>query len=343
MKNYTNPNNLPVGKLPADLLAQLLSKYSIQDPRILLGPGIGLDCAVLDLDTTLLVLKSDPITFTTDELGWYAVQINTNDIATSGALPRWFLSTLLLPEGLTTTDLIKNIYEGVNSACQMVGASVIGGHTEITYGIDRPILVGTMIGEVERQKLVTPRGACPGDQLLLTKGIPIEATAILARDFTDKLEHNLSPKEIDRARQFLYDPGISVLKDAQIAIQTGHVTAMHDPTEGGLASALWELASASNCSITINPQDVFIHELSNRICQTLGLDPMACIASGALLLTAPLQDATKIQSALKSEGIQCVKIGKIESGRPGVWSSTPAGVNKIPWPNQDEIAKLFTD
>jgi hydrogenase expression/formation protein HypE len=343
MKNYVNPNHLPVGKLPPDLLDQLISKVHIQDPRILLGPGIGLDCAVLDLDTTLLVLKSDPITFATDELGWYAVQINTNDIATTGALPRWFLSTLLLPEGTTSTDLITGIFEGVNSACQMVGASVIGGHTEITYGIDRPILVGTMIGEVERQHLVTPQGACPGDLLLLTKGIPIEATAILARDFTDKLKNYLNPNEIDQARQFLYDPGISVLKDAQIAIQTGHVTAMHDPTEGGLASALWELASASNCSITIDPQTVLIQELSNRICQIMELDPMACIASGALLLTAPVQDATKIQSALKSEGIQCVKIGTIESGPPGVWSSTSAGIKKIPWPNRDEITKLFTN
>ena len=160
--------NLPVGKLPAGLLANLLAQSPVQDPRVVLRPGIGLDCALVDVGDTLLALKSDPITFATDEIGWYAVQVNANDIATTGAAPRWFLATLLLPEGGATAGLAKAINQQLHSACQEIGVTIVGGHTEITYNLDRPILVGTMIGEVRREDLVTPKGALPGDLLLLT-------------------------------------------------------------------------------------------------------------------------------------------------------------------------------
>ena len=171
---------LPLGKLPPTLLAQLLAQAPIFDDRVLLKPGIGLDCAVIELGDTLLVFKSDPITFATDEIGWYLVQVNSNDIATMGATPRWLLVTMLLPEGKTTADLANKINQQLVAACQEKGISLIGGHTEVTYGLDRPILVGTLIGEVTRERLVTPQGINVGDHILLTKGIPIEATAILS-------------------------------------------------------------------------------------------------------------------------------------------------------------------
>jgi len=152
---------LPVGKLPMKMLARLLNQTEIKDERVLVGPGIGMDCAVLDLGEKLLVLKSDPITFATDEIGWYAVQINANDLATTGATPRWMMVTVLLPEGKTDEALIQEINDQLQQACAKLGISVIGGHTEVTYGIDRPILSSTLIGEVEREKLITPRGAAP--------------------------------------------------------------------------------------------------------------------------------------------------------------------------------------
>ena len=335
------PSTLPVGKLPQDLLNQLLSHTTIKDPQVLLGPGIGLDCAVLDLGTTLLVLKSDPITFATNEIGWYSVQVNANDIATTGARPRWFMPTLLLPEGRSTPEMVAQIHSELTEACQQIGVSIIGGHTEITFGLDRPILVGTMIGEVDPQNLVTPRGASPGDRILLTKGVPIEATAILAREFTEQLRTHLSPEEIEQASAFLYNPGISILKDAKIALKAGKVTAMHDPTEGGLSSAMWELAHASNCSLTMDPQAVLIPPLSKRICQVLNLDPLAAIASGALLLTAPAQHARDIRRALESEGISCQEIGVVEAGLPNVFQITDSGRQNLPLPARDEIARLF--
>ncbi|MFL7867320.1 MAG: AIR synthase family protein, partial [Anaerolineales bacterium] len=246
-------NMLPLGKLPPELLAKLLKEAPNFDQRLMVGPGIGLDCAVVALDETCLVFKSDPITFATDEIGWYAVQVNANDIATTGAKARWFLVTVLLPEDKVTSEDTEKISRQIYEACASLEISVIGGHTEITYGLERPIIAGTMIGEVPRQDLITPKGASPGDQILLTKGIPIEGTAILAREFVQQLEEQYTRKEIQQARAYLYDPGISVVRDAHLAIQAGKVSAMHDPTEGGLSGALWELAEACGHRLVIDP------------------------------------------------------------------------------------------
>jgi hydrogenase expression/formation protein HypE len=333
--------HLPVGKLPPDLLARFLSKAPILDPRVIQGPGVGLDCAILDMGDTLLALKSDPITFATDEIGWYGVQVNANDIATSGARPRWFLATLLLPEKAATAQLADQISDQIFRSCQDMGVSVIGGHTEITYGIDRPIFVGTMIGEVARDRLVTSRGARPGDRILLTKGVPIEATAILAREFPDRLRQFLTPEELHQAQDFLYDPGISVLQDALLAVDAGRVSAMHDPTEGGLATALWELAEASQCALAVDTSAIPVPDLSGRICQTFDLDPLAAIASGALLLTVAGEDASRICQALDGEGILCTEIGSVKPGPLAVWQSTPEGRRPLPRPERDAIAKVF--
>ncbi|HLB45482.1 MAG TPA: AIR synthase related protein, partial [Anaerolineales bacterium] len=177
-------STLPLGKIPSELLARLLARGegATAHPRVIVGPGIGLDCAVLDFGDRYLVAKSDPITFAADEIGWYAVQVNANDIACSGAQPQFFLATLLLPETTGNADLAGRIFMQITAACRALGATLVGGHTEITFGIDRPIVVGTMLGEVEKDKLVTAAGAQVGDAVLLTKGYPIEAVSIIARE-----------------------------------------------------------------------------------------------------------------------------------------------------------------
>jgi len=334
----------PVGKLPPDLLGRLLARAPVLDERVVLGPGIGLDCAVLDLGERMLVFKSDPITFAAEDIGWYAVQVNANDIATTGATPRWFLVTVLLPEGRTSESLLNTITGQVFSACRELGISVIGGHTEITHGLERPILAGTLVGEVERSSLITPRGASPGDKILLTKGVPVEATAILAREFPERLRPDLSEAEISEAAGFLYQPGISIVKDARIAQKAGRVTAMHDPTEGGLALALWELAEACGHALMIQPEKVFVPRLAAKICRVLGLDPLATIASGALLLTCAAGDAQAICQALQAEGILGSVIGQVEAGPAAVWQAGLAGQAGrlvFPRPERDEIGKVY--
>jgi len=360
---------LPIGKLPADILAKILERTPVDDPRVLLGPGIGLDCAVIEAGDNLLVLKSDPITFATDAIGWYAVQIAANDVATTGAIPRWLLVTYLLPEKKTTPELIESIQSQLSAACQEIGVSIVGGHTEITFGLERPILVATMIGEVDRDQLITPRGARPGDKLLLTKGVPIEATAILAREFEDRLVDRrnkgkkditktaressealgkefffLREEELEEARNFIYRPGINVQREAQIAVRAGRVHAMHDPTEGGIYTALWELAQASGLSLHVDLTSISIPSLSARICKILEVDPYSAIASGALLLAVPESEVSGISKAIQEAGILCVEIGEAvsESEFPSVWSKTGEGIlQPVPQPSRDAIATLF--
>src|SRR5512136_500269 len=262
----------PLGKLPADVLARLLQAIAPADPRVIQGPGIGLDAAVIDMGDRLLVAKTDPITFAADSIGWYAVQVNANDIATTGAAPRWFMATLLLPGSQADEAMAERIFDQIHSACAVIGASVVGGHTEITYRLDRPIVVGAMLGEVTRDQLVTPSGARPGDAILLTKGIAVEGTAIIAREKAHELA--LDAAFLERCRSFLTEPGISVVRDAAVAASAGRVHAMHDPTEGGLATGLHELAQASGVGLAIDEDRLPFLPETVSLCRHFGLEPL---------------------------------------------------------------------
>ena len=332
-------DSLPVGKLSPAFLQHLLAQVPANDERVIVGPGVGLDCAVIDLGPTCLVLKSDPITFASDAIAWYAVQVNANDIAVFGAEPRWLLATLLLPEGRASELQVDAMMADLLKACAPLGISLVGGHTEVTYGLPRPILVCTLVGEVPRQRLVTPRGAQAGDCLLLTKGVPIEATAILARDCPAALKEILSPPELEMAAHFLQDPGISVVRDARLAQAAGKVHAMHDPTEGGLLGALWELAQASGKRLQVDLNSVPVPELSQRICSQLGIDPFSAIASGALLLSTAASDADLIARSLESAGIACCLIGSVCEGKPAVIGMDD---RLLLQPLRDELARWFS-
>ncbi len=224
---------LKPGKLPPDLLQHLLTSYTSADPRVIVGPAVGEDAAIIEMGERYLIAKSDPITFATDAIGYYAVVVNANDIATRGGQPKWFLATLLLPERTTSVTLVESIFAQIAQACQSLGITLVGGHTEVTYGLDRPIVAGHMLGEVDPAALITTAGARIGDILLLTKGICIEGASIMARERAQDLSRlGVDEAVIQRARNFLFEPGISVVRDAHIAIGAGRVHAMHDPTEG---------------------------------------------------------------------------------------------------------------
>jgi hydrogenase maturation factor len=332
---------LPVGKLPPDLLARLIAGAPVSDERLLVGPGIGLDCAVIDLDDHLLVCKSDPVTFATDALGRYLVHVNANDVATTGAVPRWLMVTLLLPEGSADAAMAERLMADIGDACRKLGITLIGGHSEVTYGLDRPIAVGALLGLVEPSRLVTPRGARPGDRLLLTKSVPIEATAILARERPDRLRDLLMDADLIIAQRYLDHPGIDITRDARVAMAAGRVSAMHDPTEGGLACALWELAQASGRSLRFDPALVPVTPLSARVCQALAIDPLAAIASGALLLTAASGDAERIRTALAREGIPCADIGEVGEGPAGVFARSDRGWTPYGRPQRDAVARIL--
>jgi hydrogenase maturation factor len=188
---------------------------------------------------------------------------------------------------------------------------------------------------------VTPRGIRPGDRVLLTKGVPVEATAILAREFPERLHRSLSQAELEAAQAFLRRPGISVQREARAAVQAGQVTGMHDPTEGGLLTALWELAEASGCSLVFDPRAVPVPAISRRVCLAFEIDPLAAIASGALLITAPADAVETIQGAVEAQGIRCTQIGEVHAGAPQVWQETQSGRQLVRRPERDEIARVF--
>ncbi|HEX6212906.1 MAG TPA: AIR synthase family protein [Methylomirabilota bacterium] len=333
---------LPIGKLPGDLLQAVLDKHVSRDPRVIVGPRVGEDAAVIDLGDRYLVASSDPITFVTDDLGWYALHVNANDIAVRGATPRWFLATLLLPEGSTDDAAVRTLFGQLAEACEALEVALVGGHTEITHGLDRPIVAGTMLGEVARDRLVTTAGAQVGDAIVLTKGVPLEGAAIIAREKEAELRACGVPAAvIRRARGFLRTPGISVRPEAEIACELATVHAMHDPTEGGVATALHELAAAAGVGLRIDRDRITVLPEGRALCEAFGLDPLGTIASGALLMTLAPAEAGVVIHALAREAIDCHFIGQVVPPEQGV--TLNEGTRQWPLPTfaRDEITRLF--
>lgn len=342
MKRSKEMAHIPIGKLPADFLRELLDKYVACDPRVIVGPGIGLDAAIIDLGDRCLVAKTDPVTFASDEIGWYAVHVNANDIACCGATPRWYLATLLLPEKSTTPKLVESLFKQLSDACRELRIALSGGHTEITYGLERPIVVGQMLGEVPRDGYVTSGGARFGDALILTKGIAIEGTAIIAREKRQHLRGVTSALELDQSANLLHEPGISVVRDARIALDVGGVHALHDPTEGGLATGLWELAEASSVGLVVDEPSVPILPQCAALCRHYSLNPLGLIGSGSLLIAAEKKRADSIVERLKTNGINAVRIGMVTSRDKGCVLRSADGVARpLPTFARDEITRLF--
>lgn len=331
----------PVGKLPIRTLEDLLKRNKIKDPRVIVGPGIGEDAAVIDTGgPRYLIAKTDPITFTADQIGWYAVHINANDIATMGARPLWYLATLLLPEDLTTRELAEKIFQDTMKACKSIGVSLIGGHTEITSGLSRPIVVGQMLGEVEKHRLVRTNGARPGDAIILTKGLAIEGTAVIARERVDEMVQIFGEQTLTRCRNFMYDPGLSVIKEALIASEHASVHAMHDPTEGGLATALHEVAWAANVGLRIQADILPVFPETQAICNHYHLNPLGFIASGALLIILQANAAEEVLARIRSQGIAATLIGEVTDKSKGIKLLTADGVVDLPLYEQDELTKI---
>jgi len=222
----------------------------------------------------------------------------------------------------------------------------VGGHTEITFGLDRPIVVGAMLGEVEREALVQPAGAREGDALILTKGIAIEGTAVLAREAGQTLERlGVPPPTIERAQRYIFEPGISVVPDALAACgavrTTGGVHAMHDPTEGGLATALYELAEASGLGVAVQEEAIAVLPETQAICSAASLEPLGLLASGALLIAVADGDCGTVLAALRDAGIDAGRIGSMAKQETGVIMGGHAGSLAVPRFARDEVARYL--
>lgn len=331
------------GKLPAGLLKDLLAAIPVDDPDVIVGPRLGEDAAVLDIGDRYLIAKSDPITFTAHRIGWYALQINVNDVATMGARPRWFLGTLLLPPSSTEQE-VQQVFTDIQEACQSLGVTLVGGHTEVTDGVERPILAGTLLGEVAKDRLVVNTNARPGDIVLLTEGIAIEGTAILAQDASAQLAaQGLSDASIRRAQAYLDDPGISVVPAAEALCRAVQPRAMHDPTEGGLATALAELAAGAACGVAIDLDTVPLLPETGETCEALELDPLGLLASGALLAVVSPDDVLPALKALEGAGIKAAAIGRLTEQKQGMRMLVDGDWHDVPSFPRDELARFFEE
>ena len=331
---------LPQGKLPNEMLEQILDGFSFEDPALLITAGVGEDIAAADISQEeVLVLKSDPITFATDAIGHYAVLVNANDITTCGADPRWLLTTLLFPCGSSGSE-IQHIMHGLNHIASKYGVTLCGGHTEITDAVTRPVVVGSLAGTVRKDRLIDKKSMKTGDRLLITKSVAVEGTAIIAREMTSKLlSLGFSDAEVCSCKQFL--DHISILEEARIARDIGGVTAMHDVTEGGLATAVTELSMAGKHRIRIDMNCVPIFPQTQRICDAFNISPLGLIGSGSLLICCNPDSKDNILKGIRNAGIDAACIGEVLENGEGVVALD--GRKPAAWPKfkVDELARLF--
>jgi hydrogenase maturation factor len=296
------------------------------------------DAAVVALGRRRLVLKSDPVTFTARRVGWYAVQVNANDIAVMGARPCWFQPTILVPPG-TRASRVLGIAREMHQACRELGIAITGGHTEVTDAVTRPVVTGDMQGLLFGDRPITAAGARAGDALLLTKTAGLEGTAILADERAPQLKRTLSAALVRSAQRLREDPGISVVAEAGTAARHG-ASAMHDPTEGGVRAALHELAYASGVALRVDLDQVAIRRETAQICRAFDLDPLGLIGSGALLVTIAAGRTAALLRAWARHGVPGRVIGRVERGR-GVQAVRNGRRAFFPWIARDEIIKAL--
>lgn len=335
-------DSLPVGKLPFELLGSLLAGLASQDDSVVVGPGLGRDAAVLDLNGTLLVIKNDPITFVSQDAGVYLVNVNANDLSCLGAIPRWMLVTALLPEVGTTTTLVSELFEQLKTSCAKLGISLIGGHTEITAGVPRPLLIGTLIGTAGPSGLLYPGNAQRGDRLLLARPAGIEGTALLALERSAELTAAFGQEFVARSQRLLHDPGISVVAIAKTLLETGAVTALHDPTEGGVANGVREIAAASNLGAVMNRELVPLLDETRVIADHFGIDPLGMLSSGTMLATISAMEVDHVIERLTSEGIQSAIIGKVTTPTSGFQLIEANRPTELPMFQTDEVTRALS-
>jgi hydrogenase maturation factor len=320
--------HLPSGKLPVELLRQLLNRYHSASDDLILPPAVGEDAGVIGIRGGALVAATDPITLTGRGVGGHAVVINANDVAVMGVRPRWFLAVFLLPVGATESD-VRELFETMQNALDRFGAVLVGGHTEITTAVVQPVVVGQMLGFREDGKFRRTGGVRSGDVILQIGPAPIEGAAVLANEAEDLLQ-SVAPEVLEQARKALDTPGISVVDAALRATALG-ATALHDPTEGGL--------SAGNLALRVDLDAVLWFAPGSAICAALAADPWGVLASGALLAAFPDNIADQARSTLAAEGYDTAVLAHAETGE-GIRTSDGRPFRRY---EQDEVSRVLAE
>lgn len=304
-------SKLKAGKLDPLTLGNLLQRCQAGSDRLVVPPRIGEDAAVIALPDRYLVVGTDPITFVSEDVGHYVVTINANDVAALGARPLFFSCVLLFPDGAVDTQQVQHVFEQIQQTCIEQQVAWIGGHTEVTPAVTHPLAVGQMIGEVALEGLVRKDSMQPRDSLLLTKALAVEAVSIIARMRAEQVRKAHGEAFWERAMGFVRQPGIGVTREALAACAVGGVHAMHDPTEGGLSSGLYELVEITGLGVAIQREAIPVYPEAEILCRQFGLDILGVIASGSLLIVADPARAPEIQAHLEKTGVACAMIGEV--------------------------------
>lgn len=330
----SNAKPLSAGKLPFELLVELLREDGPTPPELVLGARIGEDACAVDVPAGALVAAADPITLTSADAGRLAVLVNANDVAVTGARPRWFMAVVLVPPD-TDEEEVRDLFHSIRTTLSELGAHLVGGHTDVTDAVSRPVVVGQMFGVAERGAVVETAGLSPGDVIVQVRPAPIEGAAVLAREAAELLR-GVDPTILSAARGALERPGISVVEPALLAARLG-ATALHDPTEGGFAGGLHELARAAGVQLVVDREKVLWFEPGVEVCTALGADPWATLASGTLLAAFPRDVAENALETLARENHASAVVGHAEAGAGVV----DASGRPIDWPSRDEVARLL--
>ncbi|RJS87005.1 hydrogenase [Candidatus Bathyarchaeota archaeon] len=327
---------LPKGKIPAETLKKTVFRHlGAERKEVLLGPSLGEDGSVVKIGEEILISAMDPITGTSERIGWLAVHINANDVATFGVQPTFFSSCILLPEN-SSGETVEEISRQIDEAAKDLDIAVIGGHSEVTPDLERPIIVGCAMGVTREGRYVTSGGSKPNDKLILTKGAGIEGTAILASEAYHQLKKKIDEHILESAVKF-YDK-ISVVKDAILAFNVGGVNAMHDPTEGGVAGGIHEMADAANLGVKVFEDRIPMAKETVEICDFFNIDPLQLISSGALLISADPQSADEILKELRDNKIHAAIIGEfLENPKDRLLISAEGTIKKLIRPVSDHL------
>lgn len=326
---------MKIGKVSETVLKRsVLKQIHSRREEVLLGASVGEDCAAVTVgEDEMLVMSTDPITGTVQDIGELAIQITVNDLASAGAEPIGVMLTVLLPERVSEQKL-RNMMQQVEAACTKVNVQVMGGHTEVTNVVNQTLVSVVGVGKAKKGKLVSTAGARPGMDIIITKWIGIEGTSILAKEKEAELSGHFSQFFIQSAKDF--DKLLSVLPEAAAAVRCG-VGAMHDVTEGGIFGALWEMAEASGVGLEIDLKKIPIRQETVEICEFFDINPYGLISSGSMLMAAA--DGNAIVRELEKQGIHAVVVGKATEGNDRVLY-TEEEQRYLEPPKSDELYKV---
>ena len=327
---------MKIGKLPEPILIRsVLKQVKHRREEVLVGPAVGQDCAVVQVESDeVLVMSTDPITGTVKDLGSHSIHITANDLAASGAEPIGVMLTVMLPDTVEEPE-VKKMMQEAEATCKKLNMEVLGGHTEITNVVRQPLISVTGVGKIKKSRVITTLQVQPEQDIVVTKWIGLEATTILAIEREEELRKRFSAGIVDTAIGF--DQFLSVVPESRIAMEHG-VTAMHDITEGGVFGALWEMASGAGVGLEVDLKKIPIRQETVEICQYFDLNPYQIMSSGSMMIAA--DDGHELVRKLEKAGIHAAVVGRTNAGNDRILRNGE-DVRYLDKPQPDELYKVL--